>query len=83
MNGCFSEKEKKEKKCGRRKLPMYGAITPPTRAQTEAEPRPTFLITVGNTSTAYTNTCTNTNTNKNTSIANENTSIANTYTSTA
>ena len=46
---------------------------PPTRAQTDAEPRPTFLITVGNTSTAYTNTC------KNSSTANSNT---NTNTST-
>ena len=40
----------------RKAVPIYGAMIPPIRAQTEAEPRPTFLITVGKTSTAYTKT---------------------------
>ena len=40
----------------RKAVPIYGAMIPPILAQTEAEPRPTFLITVGKTSTAYTKT---------------------------
>ena len=40
----------------RKTVPIYGAMIPPILAHTEAEPRPTFLITVGKTSTAYTKT---------------------------